>query len=216
LPTLWRRSGYRIRFYLTLLALGASGACASALAAAGTTSTLDKETGMTTSEHSANQGQSTLTSKDALSRMLELIRGIQSVNDVTPEYMGKVMGTKITVVDPDKYGFGQSFSKDWAGGIQRSKLISGATQLDFSFTSKPGEQPSAAEVCDPDFGQFTAELEAMGLARQSHYGEHGRWLYDYFDGRKMRVEVHAMDVSPQVHGDNGAAAKACVKMVIVR
>ncbi|WP_266158892.1 hypothetical protein [Dyella silvatica] len=153
-----------------------------------------------------------LTAKQALQRLLELIRGSQSISDFTPEYMHKGMDVDIKVINKNEYGYGERLSPSWAWSIQHLQVGSIGPRVDFVFGSMPGTQPSPAEICEFDFADFTAELEAMGFSRQSSHGEHNRWTFDYFDRPGMRVEVHPMAMP----ADSNDAGQACVKMVLVR
>ncbi len=156
---------------------------------------------------------SDITAKQALQRMLELIRGSKDIGDITPEYMHKTMGVEIKTVDKDEYGYGQRLAGNWAWNIQHQQIDSVGPRVDFAFGAMPGTQASPADICEPDFAHFTGELEGMGFSRHSSRGEHNRWTYDYFERPGLRVEVYPITAMT----DSGEpAGPTCVKMILVR
>ncbi len=155
-----------------------------------------------------------LDATQALQRMLELIRGIHAVTDVTPDYMRRVMGVNIESTDAERFGFNQALPGHWAFGVERSPLTpTQQPQVDLSFDPIPNSGAASVPTCEPNYASFTASLEGMGFQRHPAYGEHGRWKFDAFDKPGLHVEV--LPVYDQPQGDQEVGT-ACVKMVIIR
>lgn len=158
-------------------------------------------------------GSSPITAKQALERFLDLIRTTKSSQDVTLEQLQKAMGVPITAEQPDHYGYGQALPGNWAFSVERLPAGSTHSTLNLSFDPLPGKDASSQAICDPDFAQFTGALEHTGFARHSSYGEHNRWLFDYFERPGMRVDVYPI-TSQSDAGE--PAGPRCVNRVLVR
>lgn len=156
-----------------------------------------------------------LTAKQALERMLELIRGIHAVTEVTPDLLQRAMGKDVHQIETGRFGFGQRLPGDWAFRVERYLLQPhDEAQLVLGFDPASDTDAAPVTACDPDYAAFTAALEGMGFARHPAYGEHGRWKYDAFDKPGIRVEVYPMYA--QAKDDADARGTRCVKRVLVR
>lgn len=170
---------------------------------------------MTTSamtEHSTIQPK--LTADQALQRLISLLRVSKSINDFTPEFIGKGMGVDIKVVDADTYGFGEKLDADWGWGIQRQNVLSFGPRVDFGFSSQPGTDPVATAICKIDSAKFGSELESIGFTRTPAYAERGRIAHFNFDRDSLHVEVYPQAEFPRNGGDG--ENRACVKTVLIR
>lgn len=174
---------------------------------------------MTTTSQTGGTGQDSaainprLNAEQVLLRLLELIRSSKSAADFTQEKLSKVMGIEMPSHAPGEYGSGEQITPDWWYGMEmRVKPRTGA-RFNFSFDSAPGTDPPMTDICQVDFDQFTAALEAMGFARQRYYGEHGRYIKDWFDNANMRIEVYPR--GERVWTPEKDSGRACVQMVLI-
>ena len=75
-----------------------------------------------------------LTARQALERMLELIRGIHGIADVTPELLQRTMGKDVRRIEEGHFGFGQRLPGNWAFSVERYLLQPhDAPQLELGF-----------------------------------------------------------------------------------
>jgi hypothetical protein len=156
-----------------------------------------------------------LTTTQALQRMLELLRGIHAVTDVTPDLMQQVMGKQVHRTDGGAFGFGQRLPGNWAFGLQwYLQRPDDVPQMELGFDPIPSTQADPVASCEPDYASFTASLEGMGFRRHPAYGEHGRWMFDAFDKQGLRVEVYPMHALSK--DDPNAPGTRCVQRVRVR
>ncbi|HEY9133693.1 MAG TPA: hypothetical protein VIM98_18220 [Dyella sp.] len=183
-----------------------------AVAVARSASTSDKETYVMT--QGIEPAQSSITAQQALQRLLDMLRQSKSIEDFTPEFIGHGMGVKVTAVDGETYGYGARLSKTWGWGISRENSSVTGPRIDFGFSSLPGSDAPATEVCQLDYDTFTAELEAMGFARKPSYGKQGLILQENFDRPHLHIEV--LSQAEHSHTQDGVENRACVKSVIIR
>lgn len=174
---------------------------------------------MTTTSQAGGTGQDSaainpkLNAEQVLLRLLELIRGSKSAADFTQEHMSKVMGVEISAYAPGSYGFGEQLTPDWWYSIEmREKPRTGA-RFNFNFNTSPGTYPPMTDICQIDFDRFAAALEAMGFTRQKYYGEHGRYIKDWFERASMRIEVYPR--GERVWTPEKDSGRACVQMVLI-
>lgn len=167
-----------------------------------------------------------LRAEQLLRRLLDLIRNSKSIREFTPEYLSRTMGVDFVTYEPGYHAFGEELTSKWGYGMEMRNDITTARikQFDFSFNSGPGMPPSMSSLCEFDFDQFTAELEAMGFTRSSSYDSppqpppgqpalpHGSWLYDYFDRPGMRVKVIPQWILVPTLKKGG---RHCVKTVLI-
>lgn len=212
-------SAHRAVVLLGTLALGA---CAHGPASSGRTLDSAKETPvMTTTSQAGGTGQDSaaitpkISAEQMLLRLLELIRSSKSAADFTPEHLEKIMGVPIEYArdGSGRYGFGEAVTTHWNHGFEADMNPATGARFNFGFGSAPGNDPPMTEICQVDFDQFTAALEAMGFKRQKHYGEHGRFINDWFERGNMRVEVYPE--GEFVWTPEKGGGRACVKMVLI-
>lgn len=174
---------------------------------------------MTTTPQTGGTGQGTtainprLNAEQVLLRLLELIRTSKSAADFTQEHLSKVMGIEMQAHAPGEYGSGEQITPDWWYGVEMRVKPRTGGRFSFSFGSAPGTDPPMTDICQVDFDQFTAALEAMGFKRQRHFGEHGRSINDWFERGSMRVEVYPE--GEFVWTPEKGGGRACVKMVLI-
>lgn len=196
------------------------GACAHGSADSGRNPDSVKETpAMITTDETGKAGQDStsvqpkLNAEQVLLRLLELIRSSKSVEGFTQEQMKKIMGVDFPAHAPGRYGFGEQLTSDWWYGMEMREKATRGARFSFSFDSAPGSSPPMTDICQIDFDRFTSELEAMGFTRQRYYGEHGRFIKDWFDRPGgMRVEVYPRGEANEPVEKIG---HRCVKMVLI-
>src|SRR5690606_5761849 len=151
----------------------------------------------------------TLNAEQILRQLLNVIRDSESAREITSESLGAKLGVEFVTQEPGYHVFGVELTPEWAYGMELYDHVSPVRnhRFLFSFNSDPGVTPSIASICKPDFKQFTAELEAMGFVRESHYDSppqpppraprlpRGSWMYDHFDRPGMHIEVHPQRVN---------------------
>lgn len=167
-----------------------------------------------------------LNAEQVLTRLLNVIRSSGNTQEITSERLGKEMGVDFVTHEPGYHVFGEELTPEWAYGMELYDKVTPIRNHHFllSFNSDPGETPSMASICEPDFTQFTTELEEMGFTRKGHYDSppqpppgvprlpHGSWMYDHFDRPGMHIEVHpqrANSSSPEQAGHE------CIKMILI-
>ncbi len=158
--------------------------------------------------------QPKLAAEQVLLRLLEVIRGSESIRDFTPEYLSKIMGVEFTIYRPGNYGFGEQLTADWWYGLEVNQY-SGGQQFVLSFDAEKKKlYPDMTEICQVDFEYFSTNLEKFGFTRSKDYAEHGRYVGDSFIKSKMRIKIIVGGEKNQLAlGDDG---HGCVKMIIIR
>lgn len=167
--------------------------------------------------HGAAPLQPKLSAHEALARLLELIRTTNSADDFTPTQLQEAMGVPIKYArdGANRYGFGEPLTSAWSYGFGMDLESKFGARFEFSFNqNEPGATGvPMSDICQLDFDQFTAELEKMGFKRERYYGEHGRFIHDWFDRSGMRIEVYP-DGEFVWTPENGGG-RSCVKMVLI-
>ena len=142
-----------------------------------------------------------------LTGVLELIRTSQRLDDISPARLKAVLGIDVEYArdGSGRYGAGGALAPGWTFGIE---VVPPGTQgltprLIFEITpAASGETPDMAAVCQPDFEQFAARLQAMGLRRMPYHAEHGRYVHDeylkdhlaIYVGPGAQLDSHAMSI----------------------
>ncbi|SFL29594.1 hypothetical protein SAMN04487938_4036 [Lysobacter sp. cf310] len=189
---------------LSSLALAA---CAHVSHGEPTEKTSIKEESMTTTTQ--------LTADDISRRVLKLIEGLKSSDQLTPEYVEQQTGLAIqrAAGRADSFGTGAQLTPDWAynlyvtkpDGADKNKLI-----FDFSRTGE-GNAPMSA-ICGVDFKQYAEALKGMGFQDSVSYGEHGRVDHYRFQRPTLSLEVY-------IEGESSETPEKtthhCVKMITV-
>lgn len=150
-----------------------------------------------------------------LTGVLELVRTSQRLDDISPARLKAVLGIDVEYArdGSGRYGAGGALAPGWAFGVE---VIPPGTQgltprLIFEITpAASGETPDMGAVCEPDFEQFAAQLQAMGLRRTPYYAEHGRHVHDEY--LKDRLAIY---VGPGAQLDAAAMTivRTCVRWI---
>ncbi len=209
------------RLHAVLAASLALSLCACAHAPASATSPSSKGTPtMTTTETTTSapqpdthSAQSKLTAEQVLLRLLDAIRGSDSINDFTPEYLSKIMGVEFKVYRPGNYGFGEKITDEWWYGMEVYPLAQGP-QFTLSFDEqKKGSYPDMTSICQVDFEQFGTALETMGFERRKNYAEHGRYTGDSFT--KSTLHINIIGQGERLRPAPSEAPHGCIKMIVI-
>lgn len=156
-----------------------------------------------------------LTGDEVSRRVLKLIEGLKSSDQLTPEYIEQQTGLAIqrAAGRPDAFGTGAQLTPDWAynlyvskaPGDDKNKLI-----FDFSRTGE-GHAPMTA-ICGMDYKQYAEALKGMGFEDSVSYGEHGRVDHYRFQRPTLSLQVY-------IEGESDETPEKvrhhCVKMITV-
>lgn len=184
-----------------------------------------------TTPDSTQAGNSRLTAEQALTRLLELIRSSNSLDDFTAERVSNAMGVPVKRAEDGSgdYSFYEPSATGWLHGFDFSTKH---RRFNFSFDPiKAGTSPDPVAICTPDLAQVASELEAAGFTKTPHYdaappsppepfpfsGErpaNGRLLDYTFERRQDGLGI-AVVVYPgsSVPGGQSGANRACVGMI---
>lgn len=171
-----------------------------------------------------------LTAKQALARLLELIRSSRYLSDFTPERMSQVMGVEFVTYRPGYHAFGEQVTLDWWYSLEKDESDQYGPHFTLRFTPEDAEnvdQFSVADICQLDFDKFSNELVTMGFTREPHYdsappppfGEkqlpHGQLMYYSFN--RIRDSVSEMTIQVYLRGGaddpQGNVIRDCVEMI---
>ncbi|UHQ24054.1 hypothetical protein LVB77_04900 [Lysobacter sp. 5GHs7-4] len=166
-------------------------------------------------EESMTTANATLSGDEVSRRVLKLIEGLKSSDQLTPEYVEQQTGLSIqrAASRPDAFGTGAQLTPDWAynlyvsktPGDDKNKLI-----FDFSRTGE-GHAPMTA-ICGMDYKQYAEALKGMGFEDSVSYGEHGRVDHYRFQRPTLSLEVY-------IEGESDETPEKvrhhCVKMITV-
>lgn len=208
------------RLHRALAASLALSLCACAHVPASSPSTRGTST-MTTTESTAPEPQpdtkaiqSKLTAEQVLLRLLQAIRGSDSIDDFTPDYLSKNFGIDFITYERG-HAVGEQLTKDWWYGLDKDdKAPLGAL---FTLSFRPNinnSYPDMTEICQVDFEKFASELEVMGFSRSKNYVEHGRYVGDSFSKPKMQIEIIAR--SEKMKLPPGEIGHGCIESIFVR
>lgn len=174
--------------------------------------------------------QPKINAAQALQRVLELIRTSNTAADLTHDRVEQVMGVPLHEKGRI-YWFGERVAPHWSHGFSLAKdpgasSAEQAPRFDYGFSPDPlNSTPPMTDICQLDFDQFKAALQAMGFTARSVYDSpphappgqdslpHGRRMYDSFDRPGMRVQVYPeREHAPKSDTDMG---RTCVKQVYI-
>jgi hypothetical protein len=172
-----------------------------------------QETPAMTSTATASQTYSPrLDAEQSLLRLLELIRGSKTVQDITAERLQRTFGVEFTV-DSGRSGFGERLNRDWWSSLELDPTHPYGARFEFSFRpDPPGTYPPLTEICKIDFDRFAAELQTMGFSRETYRAEHNRVIHDLFQREGLSVTVYTRgeaDSPPE------KITHDCVQMVLI-
>lgn len=149
----------------------------------------------------------------ALTRVLALIRGSRTVQDITPARLQETFGVPFAE-QGGRLAFAEQLTPAWWAAYEWDPARAQGAQFEFAF--RPGDadaDPDYTDICALDYDRFAAELEAQGFRHETYRGEHGRAIEERFERAGMRVAV-------QTRGESSATPQAvqhaCVQMVHVR
>lgn len=151
-----------------------------------------------------------LDSRQALTRLLELIRSSERVEDFTPERLTEAFGVPVRVFEPGYWGFGEALSTRWFYSIEGRQPPKIGARFSFSFNDGPGDAPPIDDICGVDYASFTAELEAMGFSRRPYHGEHGRFIHDRFERPGMAMQTYPVG---ETVPPGRPAGRTCLEML---
>lgn len=153
-----------------------------------------------------------LDAEQSLLRLLELIRGSKTVQDITPERLQQVFGVDFAVAS-GRSGYGERLTRDWWSSFELDPAHPYGARFEFSFRpDPPGTYPPLTAICSIDFDRFAAELQAMGFSRETYRAEHNRVIHDLFQREGLTVTVYTRgeaDSPPE------KITHACVQMVLI-
>jgi hypothetical protein len=172
-----------------------------------------KETSAMTPTATASQAFSPrLDAEQSLLRLLELIRGSKTVQDITTERLQQTFGVEFTV-DAGRSGFGERLTRDWWSSIELDPTHPYGPRVEFSFRpDQAGTYPPFSGICKIDFDRFAADLQKMGFSRETYRAEHNRVIHDLFQREGLTVTVYTRgeaDSPPE------KITHACVQMVLI-
>lgn len=149
----------------------------------------------------------------ALSRLLALIRGSRTVQDITPSRLQETFGVPFGE-QGGRLAYAEQLTPEWWASYEWDPARAQGAQFEFAFRpGNPDADPDYTGICTMDYDAFAAELKAQGFGHQTYRGEHGRAIEERFERAGMRVAV-------QTRGEAGTTPEsikhACVQMVHVR
>lgn len=148
----------------------------------------------------------------SLLRVLELIRGIKTVQDIDAARLQQVFGVPFAEAS-GRLGFGERVSAHWWSSFEFDPGAAAGPRFEFAFRPDPPDSyPVLSDTCAVDFDHFASQLQAMGFARETHRAEHGRVINELFQREGLAVTVQTRG-----EADNRPEkiSHACVLMVLV-
>ncbi len=130
--------------------------------------------------------------KEALERVLELIRTSASIESFTADHVSRALGQSVQYRDDGSGRFGASgvLTSEWSYGFGVNKTEVKGAWFEFLFLPNPPEaSPSMSDICQIDFETYAAHLEKMEFLRKRNFVEDGRWMSEIFQRPGMRVEL---------------------------
>lgn len=161
-----------------------------------------------------NVAPSKLTAELLLLRLLDAIRGSDSIRDFTPEYLNKKFG--IDFIPHERgHAFGEQLTKNWWYGLDKDEKAPFGTLFTLSFRlNVKNSYPDMTEICQVDFEQFARELEAIGFSRRKNYAEHGRYVGESFAKSMLQIEI--IPRSEKMKLPSGETGHSCIESIFVR
>lgn len=165
--------------------------------------------------------RSTLDARDALLRMLVLIRDRPELRDVDRGVLQQSFGVPFIsgddAVDAEEgLRYEGPAAEGWRVSIVLTRPGTREATLELAFAPEPQDAPAppppATAICSPDFGRFAAELRDMGLFHDPLRGELSRSLKDMFRRPGQRVTVLSRG---EANESPGQMVHACVRRVLV-
>lgn len=150
--------------------------------------------------------------EQSLLRLLELIRGSKTVQDITTDRLQRMFGVEFTVAS-GRSGFGERLTRDWWSSIEFDPNHPYGARVEFSFRpDQAGAYPPLTDICKVDFDRFAAELQKMGFSRETYRAEHNRVIHDLFEREGLSVTVYTRG---EADNPPEKITHACVQMVLI-
>lgn len=168
---------------------------------------------MTTTATAAEAFAPQLDAEQSLRRLLDLIRGSRSVQDISAERLREVFGVTFAEAS-GRHGFAERLDRDWWSSFELDPNGAYGPRFEFAFRPDPSNaNPAASAICALDYKAFAVELEAMGFRHETHRAEHNRILHEQFERPGMTVQVYTRG---EAEAPPEKTAHACVEMVLIR
>lgn len=177
--------------------------------------TSDSTQAATAGQSAAGTPGRAASAEELLTGVLELLRTSQHLDDISPARLKAVLGIEVEYArdGSGRYGAGGALAPGWTFGVEVIPPgIPGLTphfSLDIQ-SAVAGTTPDMGAVCQPDFEQFAARLQAMGLQRTPYRAEHGRYLYDQYAKGPLSIEVTP---GAQLDPATMAIVRTCVRSI---
>lgn len=166
-----------------------------------------------TSNATASQAFSPrLDAEQSLLRLLDLIRGSKTIQDINAERLQQTFGVAFAS-DSARLGFGERLTGDWWSSFELDPASASGPRFEFNFRpDPPGTYPPLTDICKIDFDRFAAELQTMGFSRETYRAEHNRVIHDLFQREGLTVTVYTRG---EADNPPEKISHACVRMVLV-
>lgn len=165
-----------------------------------------------TSSTAAQTFSPRIDAEQSLLRLLELIRGSKTIQDIDAARLKQVFGVDFAM-HAGRLGFGERLDRDWWSSFEFDPTSAYGPRFEFAFRpDPPNANPAATAICALDYKAFAAELEAMGFRHETYRAEHNRIIHEQFERPGMTVKVYTRgeaEAPPEKIGH------ACVHMVLV-
>ena len=167
---------------------------------------------MTTTATAAEAFAPKLDAEQSLRRLLDLIRGSRSIQDINAERLREVFGVSFAEAS-GRHGFAERLDRDWWSSFELDPNSAYGPRFEFAFRpDPPNANPAATSICALDYKAFAAELEAMGFRHETYRAEHNRIIHEQFERPGMTVQVYTRG---EAEAPPEKTAHACVHMVLV-
>jgi len=168
---------------------------------------------MTIASSNAKAYSPRLDAEQALSRLVELIRGTRAIGEISAENLHAAFGVPFNE-NGGRFGFAEQLSADWWSSLEWDPTRSLGPQFSLTFVPvDPDRHAPATAICGLDFQRFATELQHAGFERETYRTEHSRVIHDRFqrDGLSVTVYIRGeSDASPE------KIAHACIEMIHVQ
>ncbi|MGN6150617.1 MAG: hypothetical protein ACTHOH_01235 [Lysobacteraceae bacterium] len=158
-----------------------------------------------------------VSAEQLLTGVLALIRTSQRLDDISPAQLKAVLGIDVEHArdGSGRYGAGGALAPGWMFGVEVVPAGTRGLTPRFTFEITPataGETPDMTAICQPDFEQFAARVQAMGLRRTPYHAEHGRYLNDRYTKGPLSIEVSP---GAQLDPATMAIVRTCVRSILI-
>lgn len=135
-----------------------------------------------------------LTAKEISQKVLQLIKNIKGIEQISSNNLEKVIGGKIIFDEEnrERYGYaGKIAETDWFYQIFSLTESNGekSRRLEFSFEKQNDQEDDLTPVCGFTYEDYKKELTKSGFTVKPFYGEHSRLLHWQFEKGKTEVKI---------------------------